>query len=245
MASKSNEEVLQERIAVLGEELGTLFRHIENDLYSLQSHWRIYTAWFGTNLERVNLLNQASGQATHLIEKALFETAMLSVCRLVDPPTSNRGNSSNITVTRIPIVLAANPKVFELESLVESAKSTSQFARSWRNKRLAHSDFDVRMGTLNVEPASRRAMAGAIEAISKNVRWVGLELMDTTIITNPISEFSNDEISFLVRLYDGVNEQDAKQEMRRDLMQRGEYRRANLVDNYPDWLIYRPEDKMN
>lgn len=237
MASFSDDEALQMRIEKLGENFGPLFHHVENDLRSLRVLWRVYVAFFGFSPKRVDLLNSSSGITAVIIERTFFESALLSLCRLTDPPTGNRGASLNTTVTRFPSFLEDHKKIGDLRSLVDHAVNQTAFARSWRNKRVAHSDYDVRQKKARVDRASRKQMSDATDAISAVVRWVGLECLDTTIVTHPISEFTGDEVSFLKHLYLGVGKERQLEAERRQLAQEGKYAEAeDKVSNFPDWL---------
>ncbi|KUJ82234.1 hypothetical protein AVO44_02920 [Ruegeria profundi] len=174
----------------------------------------------------------------------MFESAMLSVCRLTDPPSAMRGKSVNITVQRVPEFVSSHPKAAEISSIVEKATEAAEFARSWRNKRLAHSDEDVRRGKAQLELASRQRMEAAIDAIASVVRWVGVEVLDTTIITHPISNFSDDEVAFLKVLYLGKLEQKSREEQAHLAVRSRRIEDAErlLRDDLPSWLTYRRPD---
>jgi len=98
MTVQSAKEAEQARIDALGPEFGPLFRHIEIDLYSLRSLWRIYVSFFGTSKERVELLNQSSGLTAFVLEKTLFESALMALCRMTDPPSGQGGKYTNTTI---------------------------------------------------------------------------------------------------------------------------------------------------
>lgn len=246
MATYTEAEARERRQADLGLDFGDLFKDIENDLYSLRVHWRIYTALFGTNSERVELLNQISGSTNYFIEKALFETAMLSLCRLTDPPSSMRGKLKNITVQRVPEFVQNPDQGASIKRIVKKAVSDAEFARGWRNKRLAHSDEDARRGVVQVAAASRASMEASIESIAEVIRWVGAELMDTTIITHPISSFAGDEVAFLETLYLGNRSRNSQREKALSAAKEGQYEEAErLLNALPEWLTHRPVDPEN
>ena len=165
MSNYTAEQGRKNDIDRLGPEFGTLFNNIKNDLFALRVQWRIYVALFGTNEQRVDLLNSASGRTAFVVEKALFESTLLGVCRLTDPPNGQRGASKNISVSRVPQLVASYPNPRELELLVDSACNRSAFARTWRNKRLAHADDDVREGRAKIDDASRLKVLGALDSI--------------------------------------------------------------------------------
>ncbi len=249
MTSRHRNEAVDSRINALGEEFGVLFHDVENDLYSLRLHWRVYVALFATNSERVDLLNSISGTTALLIEKALFEAAMMSVCRLTDPPQSLRGAQKNITVKRFQALVEerfSNANVENLAKLVSTAVEASEFARSWRNKRLAHSDEAVRRGKQAILTASIEKMDRAIDAVASIIRWVGVELMDTHIVTHPISSFKSDEIVFLKALFLGIQEKDRRVKRAQEAIAERRYSDAeSTLSDFPQWLIHRELDRFD
>lgn len=242
MSSYTAEQVRIRDIDRLGPEFGTLFNNIKNDLFALRVQWRIYVALFGTNEQRVDLLNSASGPTAFVVEKALFESTLLGVCRLTDPPDYKSSASKNISISRFPQLVASYPNPDELNLLVRSARERAGFARTWRNKRLAHADDEVREGRAKIDGASRAKVLGALDGIADVVRWIGFACLDETIITHPSSEFSGDEVQFLETLFLGVA---AREERGRRLRQHISERRYDqaeaLTSDLPIWLTFRPD----
>ncbi|WP_157966346.1 AbiU2 domain-containing protein [Oceanibium sediminis] len=235
---------LEKRKQALGEEAGKLFGHIEADLYNLRSLWRTYVSLFGTNSERVELLNSISSLTSYHLEKSLYDSAMLAICRLTDPPQSH-GSGPNVSVRRLPDLLNLEGHS-DLHALVEKAGTTSKFARSWRNKKLAHSDDAVRNGKATLDHSSRIQMNVAIEAISDVVKWVGRECMDTQIMTMPIVRKSSDEVAFLRALFEGKECLEDRERRMKDLLRKRDYlglERLIDKDKNPEWLVYMPPDE--
>lgn len=245
MVTRTAEEATQARIDALGPEFGPLFRHVETDLYSLRNLWRMYVAFFGTSNERVELLNASSGPTAFVLEQTLFQSALLSLCRMTDPPSGQKGRSTNTTIKRFPHFLKDHSKLASLEQLIYDAGTETSFARSWRNKKIAHSDYDVRQHKAELDTASRRDVSNAIDAIAAVIRWVGHECLDCDIITHPIHSFSNDEVQILEHLYLG-QQKDMELEVRsRAHLENGDYEGAKEISKLPDWVTYRPPDKMD
>jgi hypothetical protein len=245
MATRTAEEATQARLDALGPEFGPLFRHIETDLYSLRNLWRVYVAFFGTSKERVELLNASSGPTAFLLENTLFENALLSLCRMTDPPSGQRGQSTNTTIKSFPNFLKDHSNLASLQQLIEDAHNKTQFARSWRNKKIAHSDYDVRQRKAGLDTASRRDVSNAIDTIAAVIRWVGHECLDCDIITHPIQSFSNDEVQILEHIFLGQEKDRELEERSRERLEKGDYDGAKAISKLPDWVTYRPPDKMD
>jgi hypothetical protein len=58
---------------------------------------------FGTKPERIDLLNKAAPALFHMIQERLWDTTLLNIVRLTDPPMS--AGRSNLTVTRLPSLI--------------------------------------------------------------------------------------------------------------------------------------------
>jgi len=245
MTVQSAKEAEQARIDALGPEFGPLFRHIEIDLYSLRSLWRIYVSFFGTSKERVELLNQSSGLTAFVLEKTLFESALMALCRMTDPPSGQGGKYTNTTIRHFPRFLKDHAAIGSLDNLIKDACEAGRFARSWRDKKIAHSDYDVRLKQATLDGASRRKVSDAIDAVAAVVRWVGHECLDTEIITHPVHNHSNDEVQVVEHIYLGQLKEKEIEERHRLLTKSGEYEKAKQLSKLPDWVTYRPPDRMD
>ncbi|AWZ20148.1 Hypothetical protein RAK1035_1437 [Roseovarius sp. AK1035] len=245
MTAQSAKEVEQARIDSLGPDFGPLFRHIETDLYSLRTLWRIYVSFFGTSKERVELLNKTSGLTAFVLEKTLFESALMALCRMTDPPNARGGKNTNTTIRRFSSFLTDHAAKESLENLITDAVEAVRFARSWRDKKIAHSDYDVRVKQATLDHASQRKVSDAIDAIAAVVRWVGHECLNTDLVTHPIHRRSNDEVQFIKHIFLGQLKENELEEQHRFLTKSGEYEKAKQLSTLPDWVTYRPPERMD
>jgi len=234
---------MTESNSCLGEEFDTVFELIKNDLFSLRYEWRIYTSLFGTNPERVELLNEVSAQVAGTIDRHLFEGCIIAICRLTDPEEFLRSGSKNISVKHLVRFMKTDKQKEHISDLINDCISKASFARSWRNKKIAHSDLDVRKKAKLMETASRFKVSEAIDAIARIIRWIGEEFFESDIRTHPISPFSSDEVKFLKYLYDGRNHAQEKEIKHMELVKSGKHSEAHaLYTQYPDWVTFRPDD---
>lgn len=241
MSHKSSDQAFQSYINKLGEERGRFVKALENDLYNLRIHFEIYTAFFGTNKERIDLFNSVSGNSAYWIERAMFESLVLNVCRLTDPIEMN-GGKRNVTVKALPSQLTNGPDS-ELEGRVAAAADASSFARDWRNRRIAHTDAQVRLGRAKLDTATRARLSEAIDAIAACIRRYALVELNTTLGTHPIRQLGNDELDFLAALHFGRVEQTRREEIRIDLISKREWAQIDELEKLPAWLTFRPEQK--
>lgn len=240
MTYRTGDEALQEYIAKLGEDRGRYVKAVENDLYSLRMHADFYEAFFSTNKERVDLFNSISGDTAYWMERSMFENLVLQVCRLTDKVSL--GKKRNVTVKALPSLLSG-PSDAELEIRVEKADAATKFARDWRNRRIAHTDEEVRLGKAMLDTASTAKLKDAIEAIAACIRRYALVELNTTLMTYPIRQYLGDEIAFLTALYYGNLERERIKSVRKDLMERGQWRQIDELEKLPAWLTERSEEK--
>jgi hypothetical protein len=153
---------------------------------------------FGANEDRVALLNSVSGETAYFVERSMFEAALLSICRMTDPPASRLTKDKNITVRRLAHYLS-NPQDARTSTFIDASVQKAAFARSWRNKRLAHSDEAVRNGIAQLDLASRALVKSATDSIAKCIRHFAAVELETTLVTHPISALGNDTTHFLSR----------------------------------------------
>ena len=214
MTHRTPDQAQQEYINKLGDQRGRFVKALENDLYNLRIQSEIYTAFFGTNKERVDLFNSISGNSAYWIERSMFESLVLSVCRLTDP-SEMKGGKRNVTVKALPLQLSKGPDS-ELEKRIDAATEATKFARDWRNRRIAHSDEQVRLGRAKLDTATRANLSEAVDAIAACVRRYALVELDTTLGTHPIRQLGHDEIEFLTALHHGKNVRDQDRQLRGD-----------------------------
>ena len=169
MTQKTAEESLQNSISLLGQEYGTNFHYCCQQLWQVSANWDRYETLFGTR-ERVEILNASSGNFWYTVQAMLHEHVLLGLCRLTDPPRNR--HQSNLSVTRLFEVDPTGTKA-ELKNRVERAKKRTEFAHTWRNKRIAHNDLMHVTGEANtIQSSSGRKISAAIVAIHDVLRWV-------------------------------------------------------------------------
>lgn len=169
MAFKTAEEALADDRRVLGHKYGSAYYHCRQELWRVSSNWDRYETLFGSK-ERVEILNSSSGSFWHSIQNMLFEHVLLGICRLTDP--SSLGSRANLSIETLWTLDPTKQKKALLDR-IKRAQSFSTFARSWRNKRISHNDFEQMIGAADqLAPATRIKVSKAIVAVHDVLRWV-------------------------------------------------------------------------
>jgi hypothetical protein len=97
-----------------------------------------------TSQERVDLLNAAAPAFFHELQRMIWEDVLLHLCRITDP-IKTMGHD-NLTIMRLPNAIPDLALRAVVKPLVDDAGQKTQFARDWRNRRLAHQELPASRG---------------------------------------------------------------------------------------------------
>ncbi|MCI0624487.1 MAG: hypothetical protein L0387_23045 [Acidobacteria bacterium] len=178
----TSEEVHQQYVDTMGKELGDLYFRLWNECVLLHWKWEEFVTLFGTSPERLALLNKAAGAFFRVVQDTLWEDVLLHISRLTDPPRS--AGKDTLSLQRLPVLVDDTIKP-EVEKQLEACLTACEFARDWRNRRLAHRDLRLALDdptSVPLAPASRKAVKDALAAIaallnSVELRYTGLTVM--------------------------------------------------------------------
>jgi hypothetical protein len=123
----------------MGPELGPLCRELRDDFDWLRHKWSEFQELFGKGQERIDLLNTVASNFFHFLHRMLFEDAMLHLCRLTDRP--RMVDRETLTVRALNDRVSDPALKASMEIKTEEVRENCQFARKWRNRRLAHTDL--------------------------------------------------------------------------------------------------------
>ena len=101
--SKTEDQYEAEHIQRMGQPLGVVFNELYSELVWLYVKWAEFVDLFGTDPERVDLLNRAAPNFFGIIQEVLFEHITLHVARLTDRVKSL--GKENLTVQELPILV--------------------------------------------------------------------------------------------------------------------------------------------
>lgn len=138
---QSPTEVEQEHLQAMGPTLGPIYHALYNEVAWLHAKWLEYRKLFAKSAQRIDLLNETAGFFFGVVQDVLWKDVLLHIARLTDP--AKQGKYENLTLFQLPNIVPKPELVIELCQLIEVAKTSSKFARDWRNKRLAHHDLAI------------------------------------------------------------------------------------------------------
>jgi hypothetical protein len=98
--SVTGEELEERNIAAMGEAAGKQYSLLNNEVAVLHLYWKEYIELFGTNQKRVDRLNQTAPGFFRMLQTELFQTNILHLARLTDPPKT--GKKENLSLHKLP-----------------------------------------------------------------------------------------------------------------------------------------------
>jgi len=170
---KTEQEIRKECIEFMGSELGELYFLLWKELVILQMDWQDYRSMFASGKSNIDLMNDTARRFFRHLEVSMWHATLLHLCRLTDPPSS--AGAPNLTVMRLPLAIDEDVALRKTVSeLASAARKSASFARTWRNKHLAHRDL-YRAKAPKVDPlptANRERVEAALHALREVMHHV-------------------------------------------------------------------------
>lgn len=180
MTTRTAAEARADYERVMGTELGAIYNALWQQLAWLHSKWAEYVDLFGTKESRVALMNEAAPRFFRIVQDSIWDDVLIHIARLTDPPKS--AGRANLTIQRLPALVGAAVKA-EVNGKIAVALTRSAFARDWRNRRIAHGDYELALdlsAAIPLAPASRQMVREALESLCDVINAVGLHYLDST-----------------------------------------------------------------
>lgn len=168
----TGEELKRRNIAAMGEEAGTQYSLLNNEVAILHLYWKEYVELFSTNQKRVDRLNQTAPGFFRMLQTELFATNILHLARLTDPLKT--GNKENLSLQNLPELVTDAGLKTTLTDLLAVAAEKTRFARDWRNRRFAHRDLALAIGAsaIPLETADKEKFTEALKAMADVINAV-------------------------------------------------------------------------
>ena len=198
----------------MGENLGSIYHVLWNEVAWLYAKWEEYVELFGSKPSRIDIVNEAAGQFFRVVQDTLWEDTLLHIARLTDPPRSM--SRDNLTVRRLPELIQDETVRAAVQAAIEDAAHKSAFCRDWRNRQIAHKDLKLALvsGAEPLQSASRALVAEAMESIANVLNTISLRMMDSTTSFEGIGS-SSGALALLYVIDDGLKAKRERKERRR------------------------------
>lgn len=176
------EEIREGYISTMGDELGANFHELSRKLIELHVVWQQYRQLFGDEPETVHLLNRTSGLFFKIVQDELWDSVLLGISRMTDPPQT--GKRKNLTVQSLPALIDDPALRSEIQALCDKALISAAFAREHRNKRIAHQDHDYlsKRSSNLLNGVSRASMEEMLAALRNVLNRLNNHFRDSTVM---------------------------------------------------------------
>jgi hypothetical protein len=134
----SNDSERAEHVSAMGQVLGERFHDLSNELLYNHLIWNDYRA-LNADPTSISLLNATAPVFFWSLEHVMWESVIISICRLTDK--TEISGKSTLSLRRLPLLIDDESLKQEANRLVEDAVNRTEFARTWRNRRLAHTEL--------------------------------------------------------------------------------------------------------
>lgn len=171
----------------MGEELGEVYTALWQQVTWLYSKWGEYVALFGTNQDRIEILNATAPAFFKTVQNSLWEDILIHIARITD--SSKSAGKENLSVHRLPTLISEDRRE-TVEELLSSVRETSAFARDWRNRRIAHRDLKLALNheAKPLKAASRAHVQSALGALSAVLNHLSNSYLGSTTMFEFASE---------------------------------------------------------
>lgn len=208
------EQVLNKSVIAMLGPLGELYHPLHDELAWLHIKWSDFRRLYATSQERVDLLNKAAPAFFHQHQRMTWENVLLHLCRITDPIQSM--GHDNLTIMRIPNAVPDPGLRAVVKSLADDAKQKTQFARDWRNRRLAHQELPAPPGqaVAPLPPASRQNVEDALGAIRRTMNHVERHYLNESVLYEHSIEALGGVEALIAHLTKGIESEKAKRDGR-------------------------------
>ena len=210
----SAEQAKAKNILAMGQELGAVYDALWQQVALLHRQWSEYIVLFGTKESRVSLLNEAAPSFTRIIQDSLWESILLHIARLTDPPKSS--GKPNLSVRALSSLVSHSEIKLTVESRSKEALLAAEFCRDWRNRRIAHRDLGLALekGAEPLKPATILKVEDALNALSAVLNTISIKYLDSTTFFE-LDTKSGGAMSLLLVIDAGLHAERARYKRRR------------------------------
>lgn len=139
----------------MGPELGAMYCDLNDHLLDIILLWKQCEELFGADEDTVALLNNAAPLFFGVVQQQLWDSVMLGISRLTDPPIS--AGKKTLSVRALPLLIDDGYLREKVETAISTARDAAEFTRTHRNKRIAHNDLvHIQDRAANPLPAATR-----------------------------------------------------------------------------------------
>ncbi|MBC3883780.1 AbiU2 domain-containing protein [Undibacterium griseum] len=224
----SADQIKQNNIALMGGDLGAIYSELWQEVGRMYSNWQEYVSLYGTNPGRIALLNNTAGHFFRTVQDGLWERTLLHLSRITDP--AQQGKKRNLSIHSLTDAISDIELKSKVTASIARASEKCAFARDWRNRFIAHADFDLALddSAKPLATASRLQVREALEAIEEVLNTVSMAFHNSATRFSDMAILNSGED--LIYLLEFALRKKEEQEGR---ITSGQYTEEDLADLHP------------
>jgi len=166
------DQVKEKYIERMGKPLGELFHALWGDIALLHLEWQQYRQLYGTNPERIDILNRIAPSCFYIIKETLWNNTLLHISRLTDKVQSC--GKPNLCLRQLVQILPKGSLNQEVDKLIIIAEKRAEPIRELRNQFIAHYALNlIQEHNFKLLPkTSRKLVEDVLEAIRNTMNCV-------------------------------------------------------------------------
>jgi len=219
MTHKSPEEVALEYSKLFGEKDGAIVHRLTDTVTQLYYEWRLFLYFFCGPIERVNALNKASGITSKVLQRLLWDNAVLKVRALTDP--MGNGSNQNLSLGHL-VRISEQFGINSLRPALSETEAKTNRCRKYATKYLAHKGYHHAVGS-KVTGLTRGETTAAIEAIRDFIRKFHGEVRDVDYFLTPIMDAGNEERFLAFLHYGAIHNENLRSQEEEDIRDCAEF----------------------
>lgn len=204
MGTHTTEQIKNEMTVKLGTDFGSLLYSLYNEITWLTFKWIEFKELYGTKESRFELMNKTAPFFFFTIQKVLWENLLLGVARITDPTVTM--GKKNTTLKALGQYIQDDNFKSEIENDLNDILTESKFCRDWRNRWIAHMDYELAVDRQNARPleaATRQKLRVTIGKIHELYNKITFKYLDSTTAWQMLDS-DRGAISLLYRIEDGL-----------------------------------------
>ncbi|MCL4523070.1 MAG: hypothetical protein M1453_09110 [Acidobacteria bacterium] len=213
----------QRHLQAMGPTLGPLFHRLHEEVCWLRVKWQEFRKLYAHSQKRIDLLNGTAALFFKVVHDVIWQDVILHIARLTDPV--QQGKYENLTFLRV-LGAISDPKTrLRVEKLLVDVQTNAEFARQWRNKRLAHCDLShaTKQSVQPLPGVSRRHIENALASFHAVLNYLSQKYLDGAVLLDEVITHSDaDALLYHLRVAAHIEKQKVER------LTKGEWRLADV-----------------
>ena len=146
-----------------------IFNELWEDVVWLNGKWNIVNQLFYSDPCNIELLNRKAFSFFRVIKRTLLDDILLSICRIIDPDVSFKGDENCSLNNLIATLDEEEDKLIieKLNNLIKDSEKNIQTIKKIRDKKLAHKDLKIALSNNEESQLSINQIRDVIQIITK------------------------------------------------------------------------------